>query len=138
MSNADKVRAMYDAVQTGDMATASELLHPEVVWDVTRSPVEDLRGVYEGPEGTVRLWSGWLDAWESISIPEPDYVEAGQHVVAWSGGGQVNRGRSSGIEVEMEAFGWVWTFEGGRIVRATMYTDRDEALSAAGLGDEQR
>jgi ketosteroid isomerase-like protein len=44
------------------------------------------------------------------------------------------RGRESGVEVEMTIYSAYW-FEDGKIVRRLAFTERDEALAAAGLSD---
>ena len=47
--------------------------------------------------------------------------------------GQVNRGRTSGVEVGQPAYGWVYTFRDGKVVHLEFHHDRAEARSAAGL-----
>ncbi len=133
MSNAELVREMYAAFLQRDWPRAIEPIHPQVVWDATRMvEVEDLRGTYRGHEGMTQLWGRWLEAWETIPIDDPEIVDGGEHVLVWTEE-QKNRGRASGIEVTMQPYGWVYTFEDGKIVRATFFADRDEAMSAAGL-----
>jgi ketosteroid isomerase-like protein len=132
MSNADTVRAMFEAWARGDMAASAEPLHPEIVWDATRVPMDDLRGVYHGREGVSRFWRGWLSAWETIEPGEPELVDGGDRVVVWLDG-QVNRGRGSGIEVRQPPYAFVWTFRDGLAIRMELHVDRAEALAAAGL-----
>jgi ketosteroid isomerase-like protein len=132
MSNAETIRAMFAAFNRQDSAAATAPVHPEIVWDMTHCPIEDLRGVYRGREGSEQVWRRWLEAWEQVEVPEMEVVEAGEHVFVWIPA-QRNRGRTSGIEVTMEPYGWVWTFRDGRIVHAGIYDDRRSALDAAGL-----
>ena len=42
-------------------------------------------------------------------------------------------GRHSGVETSFQAYGWVYTFGGGKIVRVRWYADQEAALEAAGL-----
>lgn len=132
MTNVEVVREMYAAFLRRDFAAAMAPIHPDVVWDVTRSPVDDLRGVYHGHAGMTRLWTLWLEAWETVAIEDAEYLDGGEHVFVWTDA-QRNRGRASSIEVTMDPYGWVYTFADGRIMRATFFDDRDDALSAAGL-----
>jgi len=132
MSNIETVREMMAAFARRDLKASVAPIHPDIVWDFTRGPVEDLRGVYEGAEGSRRLWGRWLDAWETIDAQDPELIDAGEHVFMWVEG-QVMRGKTSGIEVKMDPYAWVWTFEDGKVVRGATYGDRAEALSAAGL-----
>ena len=132
MSNADLIRAMWDGFRRGDAEAQLGPLAPDIVWDATRVPMPDIAGVYHGLEGVGDFWRRWLAAWETIEVPDPDITEAGDKALVWVDG-QVNRGRSSGIEVRQPPFGFVWTFRQGRAVRMELYADKAEALSAVGL-----
>jgi ketosteroid isomerase-like protein len=132
MSNADLIRQMWDAFERRDTEAARTILHPDIVWDATRLEMPDGAEVYRGYDGVAEFWRRWLGAWETLNIPEPEVIEAGDKVFVWVEG-QVNRGRTSGIEVEQPPFGFVWTFEEGRAVRMELHADRDDALTAAGL-----
>ena len=134
MSNVEIVREMYTAFLRRDFAVASAALDPErIVWDARRSTLPDMQGVHEGADATARVWGRWLEAWETITMPELEIVGAGDRVLVWTAG-QVNRGRASGVEVAMDAYGWVYELSDGRVVRATFFTDRDEALAYCGAG----
>ena len=41
----------------------------------------------------------------------------------------------SGVEVDIPPYAWVQTLRDGKIVRATFYVDKAEALKAAGLAE---
>jgi ketosteroid isomerase-like protein len=43
------------------------------------------------------------------------------------------RGRGSGVAVDLEHSGTVWTLRQGKIVRVRLFTTRAEALEAVGL-----
>ena len=124
---------MFEAFARRDTETAFELYDSEVVWDSrAMTGFQDLQGVYRGHDGVRAWWRSWLDAWETIEfVPEAtEHVEHGNQVVSsWV---QRNRGRGSGVEVDMES-AVVWTFENGRIVRAAVFTSRAEARQAVGL-----
>jgi ketosteroid isomerase-like protein len=132
MSNADTVRSMFDAFARRDMAASAEPLHPEIVWDVSRVPMDDLRGVYHGREEVTGFWRGWLAAWETIEPGEYELIDGGDRVIVWLEG-QMNRGRASGVELPQPAYGFVWTFRDGLAVRMELHTSKAEALAAAGL-----
>jgi hypothetical protein len=46
------------------------------------------------------------------------------------------KGRGSSIDVEMDTFG-VYTFRDGKIAKPQYFTDREAALEAAGLTDQE-
>ena len=132
MTNAETVRAMFEAFARRDMAASAEPLHPDIVWDARQVPVDDIRGVYRGRAAVAGFWRSWLEAWETVDPGSYDVLEAGDKVFVWLEG-QVNRGRVSGIEVQQQPYGFVWTFRDGQAVALTLYTDRAEARAAAGL-----
>ncbi len=67
-------------------------------------------------------------------IEEPELIDAGDKVVLW-----VTRhkfqGRGSGVTVDFPPYAWLVTLRDDKIVRGTMYMDRDDALKAAGLSE---
>jgi ketosteroid isomerase-like protein len=118
-----------------DMAAAAEALDPEIEWDATRVPVDDLRGMYHGLLGVAEFWGGWLAAWDTVEFEDdPELIDAGDRVFLWIEQ-QRMRGRGSGVEVDFPPWGYVFSFHGGTIKRVTFYTDKGEALTAAGLSE---
>jgi ketosteroid isomerase-like protein len=132
--NVETVRRIVRAFEERDAATATDPLDPRIEWDATRSPVEDIRGKYEGLEGVADFWRRWLSAWRTVKVGEPELFDGGDKILGWFTG-QRNIGRHSGIEVANPPFGWLFTFRGDKIVRVTLYMDRSEALKAAGLSE---
>jgi ketosteroid isomerase-like protein len=130
--NVEAVRSMVEAFRRGDVVAAAEPLDPRVEWDARRSPVDDLRGMYYGLDGVSDFWRRWLAAWDTIEFDDPELIDAGHHVVIWVTH-QKMRGRLSGIEINTPDFGFVYTFRDGNVVQVTHYTDKREALRAAGL-----
>jgi ketosteroid isomerase-like protein len=68
-----------------------------------------------------------MDAYEITEL-----IEAGKDRAVIDGGTREVRGKSSGVEVKQEAWG-VFSFRAGRIIRIEWFSDRGEALEAAGL-----
>lgn len=134
--NVTVVRRLYDAVARRDSATVLAIYHPEVVWDHTQNEaVAGLMGgqtVYHGHEG-VRQWSReWYEAWENVDAHLEELIDAGERgvvaVLNYRG-----RGRASGIEVEITRMAGVFEIRDGRVVRASWFRSRAEAVEAAGL-----
>ena len=46
------------------------------------------------------------------------------------------RGRGSGVELENQAAAWLSEVKDGKVVRMQTYTDRAEALEAAGVSEQ--
>ena len=109
---------------------------PEIEWDATRGGdfVSDIAYLYRGHEGVREYWRTWLAAWEPITIWDYELKDAGESVVALISG-QRNRGRHSGIGVEVPPYALVFTLRESKVIRWAFYHDEAEALEAAGLSE---
>jgi ketosteroid isomerase-like protein len=132
--NLRTTRRLNAAFSERDWAAAADALHPDIEMDTTRVPFAELARVYHGLDDVAGFWANWLEAWGAVDTADPELIEVGDQVFAWARR-QTVQGRGSGIEVEMPEFGWVMTFREGKLVRATIYMDRAEALEAAGLSE---
>ena len=72
----------------------------------------------------------WRESWGSLELEIEELIDAGDEVISVVR--QHGRGRLSGAEVE-QGFAQVWALRDGKIIRMTMYPDRESALEAAGL-----
>jgi ketosteroid isomerase-like protein len=82
--------------------------------------------------GFAPFWRQLYEAWESYEHDCHELIDAGDDVVSIVT--DRGRGRASGAEVEISAYG-VWTIRDGKIVRVVWYPTCDEALEAAGLSE---
>lgn len=127
MDNVERLRAAYEQFnESGEFDW--DLLDPEAEWNVFNfAPVVQYRG-HEG----VRRWLAEIgEPFETLQIQPEEFVGADDQVVVVST--MRGRGRGSGAETE-QALVSLWTFRDGRVVRHDSFTERDEALRAAGLG----
>jgi ketosteroid isomerase-like protein len=114
----------YEIYGLGDRAEAEELFDPNVVMNATEdSP-------YYGPDGMRDDWERWASAWEELKVTIEEIIEAGDQVVLVAH--HQGRGRGSGIKVDAR-FYEVYTLREGKVSRVDEYTEREEALEAAGL-----
>jgi ketosteroid isomerase-like protein len=97
------------------------------------TPVAEIAGGYEGPDGIRRFFADVGDTGpdfqlmiERVEAIGPDRVLALMLVTA--------TGRASGIPQEART-GNVYDLAGGKIERIRIFVDREEALGAAGLTD---
>ena len=95
------------------------------------TPVADVGGAYDGPNGVRRFFTDIADASpdfkiaiESLEAVGPDRVLGFMSVTG--------TGRASGIPIE-NATGNVYDFADDRIRRIQIFFDRNQALEAAGL-----
>jgi ketosteroid isomerase-like protein len=128
--NVEIVQRLHAAWNRGGIQEALALIDPEIEVETKLGGLND--GSYRGHRGVFQVLE---DFWSQFDDPGSDVREcnpAGEHVftsVLFHG-----RGKRSGIEVEM--WQWqVWTLRNGKAVRWQLFSNRDEALEAAGLSE---
>ena len=124
--NVELLRELFAAYERGrDVATiASEYMAEDVVWN----PADE--APQHGIDVVAAYMRRWESEWEELRTVAEEFIDAGDKVlvtVHFSG-----RGRASGIEVDARLHE-VWVVRGGKIVRMDEFTDRADALDAAGL-----
>jgi ketosteroid isomerase-like protein len=126
----DRSRSFAEAVRTGDVppATADALryLSPQMEWRPIFSS-ETYRGLVEIARG----WDDLLEASADYSVKLLDATSLDQDRVFITFG-PAFEGRSSGIHVQASVYGVV-SLRDRLIVAIDEFTDRREALEAAGL-----
>ena len=114
----------------GDISDAPEyweLFDPDVVLvEIAEYPDA---ATYCGLEQMRRWLQGWLDVFDKISIEPQEFVPVGDHVLVATH--QQFRSKA-GIEVEQDIT-QVLQFRDGRVIYATGYRDKSNALKAVGL-----
>jgi ketosteroid isomerase-like protein len=114
--NVETVRRIYESFRTRDNETAFALLDPEIEWDMSEGGIPGLSEVYHGHEGVRGFWRQWLDAWDEIYLDAAEPVELVDGRVSVTVMRQRNRGRGTGIWVDMVPYVQVWTLRAGRAV----------------------
>jgi ketosteroid isomerase-like protein len=127
------VRRVIEAHDGGDFATVFAAYDPGIEWHLARvmAPASDFEPVYHGHEGVRAFWRQWFAAWETASFEYEEFIDAGHSVVTILS--QHLRGRRSGVELEWNSYGQVWTIQDGKIVRVEFFPTRSEAVQAVGL-----
>jgi ketosteroid isomerase-like protein len=118
--NVEIVRSFL-AVELDEALTYAD---PGIVWN----PVEESSA--QGHEAVRASTERWKSEWDDYELIPEGFVDLGDRVVA-----TVRfraRGRASGVEVDARLYD-VYTLRDGKIVRMDQFTDRSEALEAAGL-----
>jgi ketosteroid isomerase-like protein len=90
--------------------------------------------LHHGHDEVRAVLQGWLDSWDDHVQGVDEFIEVGDENVVWFTW-QEGRGTESGAPMRVE---WtqVVTVRDGLIQRVEHYSDRQEALRAAGAGDE--
>jgi ketosteroid isomerase-like protein len=125
-------RSLLDAMKSGEVPPeAGETLgymNPDIEWNPVFSSE-----TYQGPLEIARGWDELLGAAANYSLKLLDVTDLDNDRVLAVFGPSLE-GRTSGIRVDAAVFAVV-TLQNGLIVRLDEYSDRQDALEAAGLSE---
>ena len=95
-------------------------------YDSTRS-LGPNRGVYQGPDGFFEFIRDQWEMFDPMELEVHEYIPRENHVVVPS---TIRGTGPQGVPVSAQST-HLYTFEDGRLVRITMFQEREEALAAA-------
>jgi ketosteroid isomerase-like protein len=124
--NAEIVRKAVEAYARGDLDTALTNADPDIVWN----PVEE--AATQGRDAIRANIERWEIDFDDFEATPEHYIDAGDQVLVtihWSG-----RGRGSGLRVDIRTY-MVFTARDGALIRMDEFTERSDALEAAGLSE---
>jgi ketosteroid isomerase-like protein len=130
--SAAPVWVLQEAFRRGDAEAMMRLLHPEVE---ISDPERTGAGPYRGHDEFIRFVREWMETWEEYEIRLEAPVVVGDTVVALVR--HQGRARGSGIDVDQRGAHF-YRVRDGLIAFFRPYTNRDEALEAAGLEEPAR
>ena len=128
--NVEIVRASIDAWNRGDWDAALKDAAPGFEFDFSRS-VGPGRAVYSLDQMR-RYFDEFVEPWEALRLEVDEFIEAGEHVVMPN---TLHAQGRDGIEVQARA-AWVWTIRDRSVERICFYQDRQDALEAVGLSEQ--
>jgi uncharacterized protein len=116
----------YEIDGVGDRAEAEAIFHPDVVMtSVFEAPFHGWHAMRDDIER-------WASVWENLTVTIEEIIDAGEQVVLVAH--HRGRGRGSGVEVDTR-FYEVYTLRDGKVVRVDEFSERGNALQAAGLSE---
>ena len=124
--NVEIVRKAVEAYARGDLDAALTNADPGIVWN----PVEE--AATQGHDAIRANLERWETDWEDYEATPEEYIDAGDQVLVtihWSG-----RGRGSGVQVDIRTYN-VYTLRTAKVIRMDEFTERSDALEAAGLSE---
>jgi ketosteroid isomerase-like protein len=130
--NVDIVRATFEAYEAEDFDALAERMHPDV--EMHEWPEGPDSRVYHGMDGILQAREEWAKAWEYIRAEPRRFVESGNQVFIHIR--NIGKGRGSAIELDLDGFA-VYTLRESKVAKVQFFMDREAALAAAGLTDEQ-
>jgi ketosteroid isomerase-like protein len=128
--NVEIVKAAINAYNREDWDAAFQDAAPGFELDMSRA-LGPLSGVFNLDQ-VRRVLVEFREHWESVRIEPHEFIEAGDLVVVPQT--MHVRGRD-GIEAATRV-AFVWTIRDGAIERGSMYQERQEALEAVGLSEQ--
>jgi ketosteroid isomerase-like protein len=127
--NIELVKRAFDAFSRRDLDAALELVAPDGEFIAPTGSIAGRSTPYRGHDGIREYFADVARIWEELEVIPHEFRQVGNQVVAL---GRVYGRGLDGLLVDSPT-GWVWTIEGGRIVRGEVFTSRQEALDAVGL-----
>ena len=126
--NVEVVRAVFDALASGDTEGAAKHVHPQARVHPGIAPVEQGRDNIHGRQGVKQFFDSLL-VWKSRRVEFKEVIDARDRLViveSWHFRG------SEDIDLDFDVVD-VYRFRGGLIFEVDGYVDREEALEAVGL-----
>jgi ketosteroid isomerase-like protein len=126
------VRTAYAAISERDFNALAKVTDADMVLDFSRS-IGPEKGVYRGREGIARYAAANEEAFESFELSPIEFVVGPRrHIVARH---RIRaKARATGIEWDrVPDVALVWELRNGKVIKATLYQGRSDALEAVGL-----
>ena len=126
--NVEVVRSIFARWELGDF-TSAEWMHPEIEFvgadGIAARGIDELGG----------RWSDFLGIWDHFVVLSEEMIDAGDEQVLVFVRFQ-GRGRGSRTPIEDFSGANLFSLREGKVVRLVLYSDKSEALKAAGLANE--
>ncbi len=107
-----------------------ELLDPEVEYVPMSALLEGTR--YHGHDGVRQWMEGMKQDWTTYEVRPERFVDLGDDRVLAMGTWRA-QGRGGGVLLDFQQATWLHRFRNGKVVLLQTFTDRQQALEAAGL-----
>jgi dihydropteroate synthase type 2 len=115
------VRDWYQQMNSGDLASASAKLHPDIEWiEAEHSPVAPGRPLIGVAEAAGAVWSGLARDWVDLRVVPEQFVPTSDGVAVI--GRYVGRHTQSGAKIDAQAL-HLWTVVNGMITRYRGFAD---------------
>jgi ketosteroid isomerase-like protein len=122
--NAEIVKGGFAAHNRGDIDALVEIYDPEAVFETL------LLGTHHGKEAIRRIYEENQANQAGYKVEPVEVIDAGDKVITVARFG--GAGPASGIALD-DQMAFVHTFKDGLVVREQAFSNRDDALDAAGL-----
>jgi ketosteroid isomerase-like protein len=130
-TNIELVQRVFDAFTHRDIDAMLELLAPDMeFWGPTASFAR--QGTpYVGHEGMREYFDDVAQVWRVLEVVPHEYRDLGDRVLVY--GRAYARGQGGYISDSPTQ--WLWRLDGGQVVWGRVFTNKAEAIAAAGLDE---
>jgi ketosteroid isomerase-like protein len=128
------IRRLEAAFNEHDVEGVLAGMHPDIELELIGG-FADVMGqdTFSGTDGMRRFLTDWYATFKTMQTEQEKALEVGDEILILSR----FRATVEGSEVPVELpIGSIFTFEDEKIIRLAAYYDRNEALAAAGLSDQ--
>ena len=126
--NVEVVRHFFELFDRGETEALMRYVDPAMeTIEGTELPGA---GTYTGRGGLAKAYDRWASQWDDFRLELTELIDAGRDVVAITH--HRGTGRASGVAVDT-IVAYVFTVDGGRLVRLRIFATKADALEAAGL-----
>ena len=126
--NIETIKAGFAAHNRGDLDALMQVYDPDVVFETL------LLGTHHGNDAIRLIYDENQKTLSGYDVVPVELIDAGDKVVAVAR--VVGTGPVSQIVMDEDRFALVFTLRGERIVREQAFRNREEALEAAGLSEQ--
>jgi ketosteroid isomerase-like protein len=127
--NVELVRRFVEASAGGDFDAALALMRPDIeFW--TRPEAPDLPASYVGHAGMLDFWGMLAESYTEFRVELEELIDAGDYVVLAYRQSALVRASESRVGAHLFC---VFRVQGGKLAEAWVYSNRGDALEAAGL-----
>jgi ketosteroid isomerase-like protein len=128
-ANIELVRRVFEVFTRRDIEAMLALCAPEIeFWGPTASFAREGQA-YVGHEGMRQYFADVARVWRVLEVVPHDFRDLGDRVLVF---GRVYA-RGEGGYISDSPTQWIWAVKDGLVVSGRVFTNRAEALAAAGL-----
>jgi ketosteroid isomerase-like protein len=127
-ANVDFVLDGYARFNAGERRPELWFWHPDAEYHVSQTDPD--AAIHRGIDAIRSQFASWVEAYPDLKVEPLEAKGNGDQVFLWVR--FAGHGASSGLPIDMK-IAHVYTLHHGKVARLVEYTNRDEALEAAGL-----
>ena len=126
--NSDALKRGYEAFNSGDAQTLSELFADDVRWEGANTEGVPMSGTHEGKDAVLQALGAIGESFETFGVSPDEMVEQGDTLVVLS---HIEARSTSGNQLKLPGVE-IWRMSGGKAQRVQTLIDTAEVKKALG------